>query len=92
MSPVSLVTAYVLGVVFEGILYGTDPSRVFFPGACLLTPDGWTGIFIPLVFTAGYVQWQKRLRRDGINKVMVFTTVFYGVAITIVRRTPCVLP
>jgi len=58
----------------------------------VLTPGGWAGIFVPLVFTAGYVQWKKRLRRDGINKVMVFATVFYGLAVTIVCRIPCVPP
>lgn len=85
----SYLTAFVLGIVFEGILYGTHPSRVFFPGTRVLTPDVGAGVFIPLVFTAGYVQWQKRLRRDGINKVMVFATVFYGVAITMVGCVPC---
>lgn len=57
----------------------------------MLTPDVCIGIFLPLVFTAGYVQWQKRLRRDGINKVMVFTTIFYGLAVTAVCGVHCVL-
>jgi len=92
MSRVSFLSAFVLGVVFEGILYGTHLARVFLPGVCLLTPNGWAGIFVPLVFTAAYVQWQKRLRRDGINKVMVFATVFYGLAVTIVCSIPCDFP
>jgi len=64
---------------------------VVYPRVRVLTPDGWAGIFLPLVFTAGYVQWQKRVRRDGINKVMAFTTVFYGLTITTVCSIHCIL-
>ena len=43
-----------------------------------------TGICIPFFFTARYVRWRKLASGRDVNKVMVFTMVFYGLAITLV--------
>lgn len=45
------------------------------------------GIFLILFFAACYVQWDKHSKGRGVNRVMVFTTVFFGFTIT----TNCVL-
>jgi len=40
------------------------------------------GIFVPLLIAAWYVQWDKYSKGRGVNPVMVFTTVFFGVTTT----------
>ncbi|KAF9646494.1 hypothetical protein BDM02DRAFT_3270923 [Thelephora ganbajun] len=45
------------------------------------------GIFFVLLIAACYVQWEKFSKRRGVNRIMVFTTVFFGLTVT----TDCVL-
>lgn len=92
MSQVKFVAASVLGVVCEGVLYGAYPGRIFVLRARRLILYGRKGIYIPLLLTAFYVQWQKRVKRDRVNKIMAFTTVFYGLTITLVCNIHRSLP
>lgn len=38
------------------------------------------GMFIPLLILASYAQWKKVSRGRKVNLVMVFTTIFFGLA------------
>ena len=62
---------------------------VFIPRARPLTQGIRTGIFIPLLLTACHIQWRRRVKRRSVNKVMVFTTVFYGLMIILVCSICC---
>lgn len=37
-------------------------------------------MFIPLLILASYAQWKKVSRGRKVNLVMVFTTIFFGLA------------
>ena len=46
----------------------------------------YAGVFIPLFVTACCVQWNKFSKKQEVNRVMVFSTVFFGFTITFVSK------
>jgi hypothetical protein len=46
----------------------------------------YVGVFLALLIAACYVQWDKYANGQGVNRVMAFTTVFFGFTITTVSE------
>lgn len=94
MSTATYALSVIIGTFLECLTYGEYPVLSLWSrkhsGSYLI---GWTGIFICLFVAACYVQWEKFSQGQGINRVMVSATVFFGITTTTVSenhrpRTP----
>lgn len=90
MSGISYTYAFLLGAFFECVMCGEHlvPSRDFSWLLQLLCQRwiGCVGIFASLFIAACYVQWERFSKGQGINRLMVFATVFFGFTVTTVSE------